>query len=98
MDFSFNVSEALEYMSQSIPTGYIPRALAQKACPGGWDLIFESCPGAGNSTRARIMWKTKLKLQKIAWIKFLQVKAKKKTTLLISSTIYAQEASVFPVF
>ena len=42
-------------MSQSIPTGYIPpgnpRGLAQKHCPGGRDLTFESCPGAGNSTR-----------------------------------------------
>ena len=43
-------------MSQSIPTGYIPpgnpRGLAQKNCPGGRDLTFESCLGAGNSTRA----------------------------------------------
>ena len=55
-------------MFQSIPTGYIPpgnpRGLAQKTCPGGWDLIFESCPGAGNSTRAGIMWKMELNLQK----------------------------------
>ena len=57
-------------MSQSIPTGYIrpppppPPALAQKTCPRGRDLTFESCPGAGNSTRAGILWKMKLKLQK----------------------------------
>ena len=55
-------------MSQSIPTGYIPpdnpQGLAQKTCPGNRDLILESCPGAGNSTRAGIMWKMKLKLQK----------------------------------
>ena len=55
-------------MSQSVPTGYIPlgdhRGLAQKTCPGSQDLIFESCPGADNSTRARIMWKMKLRLQK----------------------------------
>ena len=52
-------------MSQSIPTGYIPpgnpRGLAQKDCPGGRDLTFESCPGAGNSTRAGILWKLKVK-------------------------------------
>ena len=34
-------------MSQSFPTGYIspgnPRGLAQKHCPGGQDLTFESC-------------------------------------------------------
>ena len=52
-------------MSKSIPTGYIPpgnpRGLAQKHCPGGRDLTFESCPGAGNSTRAGILWKFKVK-------------------------------------
>ena len=55
-------------MSQSIPTGYIPRATPgdwlKKTCPGGWNLTFESCPGAGNSTRAGILWKIKLKLKK----------------------------------
>ena len=52
-------------MSQSIPTGYIPlgnpRGLAPKNCPGGQDLTFESCPGTGNSTRAGILWKFKVK-------------------------------------
>ena len=51
-------------MSQSILTGYIPpgnpRGLAKKI-PGDRDLIFESCPGAGNSTRAGILWKLKVK-------------------------------------
>ena len=55
-------------MSQSIPTGYIPpgnpRGLAQKTCPRGRDLTFESCPGAGDSTRTGILWKMKVKLQK----------------------------------
>ena len=55
-------------MSQSIPTGYIPpgnpRGLARKTCPGGRDLTFEICPGAGNSTRAGILWKMKMELQK----------------------------------
>ena len=48
-------------MSQSVPTGYIPRGLAQKDCPGSGDLTFESCPGAEISTRAGILWKLKLK-------------------------------------
>ena len=53
-------------MSQSIPTGYIPPpgnppGLAQKHCPVGRDLTFESSPGAGNSTRAGILWKFKVK-------------------------------------
>ena len=55
-------------MSQSIPTGYIPPGnpwgLAQKSCPGGRDLTFESCPGAGNSSKTGILWKMKVKLQK----------------------------------
>ena len=38
-----------------------PRGLAQKDCPRGRDLTFESCPGAGNSTRAGISWKLKVK-------------------------------------
>ena len=52
-------------MFQSIPTGYIPpgnpRGLAQKHCPVGRDLTFESCPGAGNSTGVGILWKFKVK-------------------------------------
>ena len=55
-------------MSQSVPPEYIPqgnpRGLAQKTCPGGRDLTFESCLGAGNSTRAGILWKMKSKLKK----------------------------------
>ena len=38
-----------------------PRGLAQKDCPGGRDLTFESCPRARNSTRAGILWKLKVK-------------------------------------
>ena len=53
-------------MSQSIPTGYIPpRATPgdqlKNIARGGRDLTFESCPGAGNSTRAGILWKFKVK-------------------------------------
>ena len=48
-------------MSQSIPTGNIPPELAQKTCPEGRDLAFESCPaGAGNSPRTEILWKMKV--------------------------------------
>ena len=61
------MEKTLQLMSQSIPTGYIPpgnpRGLAQKLARGR-DLAFESCPGAGNSTRSGILWKMKLKLQK----------------------------------
>ena len=56
-------------MSQSIPTGYIPpgnpQGFAQKSCPGDRDLTFESCLGAGNSTRARILWKVQTMLNAI---------------------------------
>ena len=40
-----------------------PLGLAKKTCQEGRYLIFESCPGAANSTRAGIMWEMKLKLQ-----------------------------------
>ena len=56
-------------MSQSIPTGYIPRAtpgISSKNLQGGRGLTFESCSGAGNSTRTGILWKMKLKLKKIS--------------------------------
>ena len=48
-----------------------PPGISSKNLPMGQHLTFESCPGAGNSTKAGILWKMKLKLQKIAWIKFL---------------------------
>ena len=87
-------------MSQSIPTGYIPpgnpRGLAQKTCTGGRDLTFESCPGAGNSTRTRILWKMKVKLQKIAWIKFLQVKTEKQADFLPFSKFTCFLNGIFP--
>ena len=51
-------------MSQSIQLGTSPQGLAKKTCPGGQDLTFESCPGAGNSTRTRILWKMKVNLKK----------------------------------
>ena len=82
----------MDLMSQSIPTGYIPpgqpRGLAQKTCQEGRDLTFEICPGAGNSIRAGILWKIKMKLQKIAWIKFLQVKTKKQAEIFTFSEVY----------
>ena len=44
-------------MSQSIPTGYIPRGLAKQIAWGGQNLTFESCPGAG---MVGILWKFKV--------------------------------------
>ena len=41
-----------------------PPRISSKNLPGGRDLTFESCPGAGNSTRIGILWKMKVKLQK----------------------------------
>ena len=32
-----------------------PPGISSKTLPGGRDLTFESCPGAGNSTRAGIL-------------------------------------------
>ena len=53
-------------MSQSIPTGYIPPGqppgIRSKKLPGDRDLTFESFPGAGNSTRAGILWKVQTML------------------------------------
>ena len=42
-----------------------PRGFAQKNCPGGRELTFESCPGAGNSTRAGFFWKVQTMLNAI---------------------------------
>ena len=38
-----------------------PPGISSKTLLGGRDLTFESCPGAGNSTRAGILWKFKVK-------------------------------------
>ena len=74
-------------MSQSIPAGYIslsnPQGLAQKR-----DLTFESCSGTGNSTRARILWKFKVK--RFVRVLVLLVIKSGNTTLLISSSNYAK--------
>ena len=52
-------------MSHSIPTGYIPSGnpwgLPQKIARGQ-DLNSESCPGAGNSTKAGILFKMKVNI------------------------------------
>ena len=34
-----------------------PPGIRSNNCPGVRDLTFESCPGAGNLTRAGILWK-----------------------------------------
>ena len=67
----FNVCINNRLMSQSIPTGYIPpgnpRGLAQKHCPGGRDLTFESYPGAGNSTRAGFCGNSNWNILSVYW-------------------------------
>ena len=76
-------------MSQSIPTGYIPPrqppGISSKACPGGRDLAFESCPGAGNSTRTGILWKMKVKL---SVDQIVLVKTKKQAEFLTFFEVY----------
>ena len=39
-----------------------PPRISSKKLPGGRDLTFESCPGAGNSTRVGILWKVKVNI------------------------------------
>ena len=56
-----------------------PRGLAQKLARGR-DLTFKSCPGAGNSTRAGILWKMKVKLQKNCVDQIFTGENKKKTS------------------
>ena len=91
----------LKFMSQSVPAGYIPpgnsRGLAQKNCPGRRDLTFESCPGSGNSTRAGILWKFKVKhFVRVLVLLVINIGCPKNcqkmgnTTLLISSSNYAK--------
>ena len=55
---SINVSVNSSWVRTSSPWG-----LAQKTCSGAQDLSFESCWGVGNWTRARTLWKMKMKLQ-----------------------------------
>ena len=68
--------------------GKTPRGTCPKNLPGGWDLTFEFCPGAGNSTRAGTLCKRDLKLKKIAFIKFLQVKTKKTSRIFDLFEVY----------
>ena len=42
-----------------------PPGIRSKKLPRGRDLTFESCPGAGNSTRAGILWKVQTMLNAI---------------------------------
>ena len=50
------------FMSQLILGN--PRELTKKTCLWGLGFDFESCPRGRNSTRTRILWKMKVKLQK----------------------------------
>ena len=56
------------------------RGLTQKNLPGGRDLASESCPGAKNSTRARILWKMKMKLPNNSVNQIFTGENKKKTS------------------
>ena len=88
-------------MSQSVPTGYIPPGqppgISSKNCPGDRDLTFESCPGAGNSTRAGILWKFKVKRFVLVLVLLVinigcpkNCKKMGNTALLISSSNYTK--------
>ena len=89
-DFCHDRKSAL--MFQSVPTGYIPpgnpQGLAQKTCPGGRDLTFESCLGARNSTRTGILWKMKVKLQKNSVDQILTGKNKKTSLIFYLFEVY----------
>ena len=78
-------------LGTSLPPGN-PRGSAQKNCPGGRDLTFESCPGAENSTRAGILRKFKVKhFVRVLVLLVINTGSQKllkmgNTTLLISSS------------
>ena len=57
---STNVSVSFDWVH---PPGQ-PPGISSKNLRRGRDLIFESCPLAGNSIRAGILWKIKVELQK----------------------------------
>ena len=84
-------------MSQSIRTGYIPPCnphwISSKNLPGARDLTFESCPGAGNSTRAGILWKIKVKLQKNSVDQIFTGENKKETSRIFD---LFRDIGVFP--
>ena len=65
-----------------------PRGLAQKTCPGGRDLTFEICPGAGNSTKTGILWKIKVKLQKNSVDQIFTDESKKQAEFLTFYEVY----------
>ena len=86
-------------MSQSIPTGYIPGqppGLAQETCPGGRDLTFESCLGAGNPARPGILWKMKVKFQKNSVDQIFTGKNKSKLIFLLFSRFTCFLNGIFP--
>ena len=79
-------------MSQSISTGYIPPrqppGISSKNLPGGSGLAFESCLGAGNSTRTGILWKMKVKLQKNSVDQIFTGENRKQAEFLTFSEVY----------
>ena len=50
----------LSQLQLGTPPGQ-PPGISSKKFPGGRDFTFESCPEAGNSTRAGTLWKFKVK-------------------------------------
>ena len=66
-------------MSQSIPTGYIPPGnslgLAQENYSWGWDLKVAR---GREFNKGQVLWKMKVKLQKMALIKFLPEETEEK--------------------
>ena len=60
------------------PPGQPPDISSKKLASGARNLTFESCPGAGNSTRTGILWKMKVKLQKDSVDKIFTVENKQK--------------------
>ena len=74
-----------------------PPGISSKTLPGGRDLTFESCPGAGNSTREGILWKFKVKhFVRVLVLSVINTGCPRNcltmgnTTLLISSSNYSK--------
>ena len=59
-----NAALCLSQFQLGTSPGQLPGILSKKLA-GGRDLTFESCPGAGNSTRVGILWKVQTMLNAI---------------------------------
>ena len=65
-----------------------PPGISSKTCPGGRDLTFESCLGAGNPTRTVILWKMNVKLQKNSVDQIFTGENKKQAEFLTFFEVY----------